>query len=161
VNDGVNMTRLLFPLILLPLLCQCTAHRSSPKSWETSLCMPDTYKLVEIYETHGREIFKGDRKRAEEYRRMVAEGFWGYFANVLELDGIEEALRVLRFCVQKHGLNSALITPVPRRKRPADVDAEVDRLLMGKTKKTFFLLRITSEPCDLKRVELFRKGARL
>lgn len=152
------MTRLLFTLILLPLLCQCMAHRSSLKSWESGLCMPATYKLVEIYETHGLEIFKGDRKRADEQRRMVAEGFWGYFSSVLELDGIEEAMRMLRFCVHKHGLNSALITSVPKRTRPAEVDAEVDRLLLGKTKKTPFLLRITSEPCDLKRVERFRQG---
>lgn len=92
---------------------------------------------------------------------MCADGFWRYFASVLKLDGIDEAMRMLRFCIQKHGLNSALITPVPKRLRPAEVDAEVDKLLLGKKKKTPFLLNITSEPCDLKRVERYRRGVKL
>ena len=122
--------------------------------------MPDTYAVVTVYEEHGDAIFHGDQKKAEKQLRMVIEGFWRYFSTVRSLDGKDEAIRMLRFCIRKHGLNSALIAPVSKNLRETDLDAEIDQILLNsRHKRSTRLQSITSTPCDLRRVRQFREGA--
>lgn len=148
--------------LLLALCCQCSTKRPVPRSWESAFCMPDIYALVGLYEEHGLTIFKGDQKKADAHLQMVIDGFWGYFSTVQSLDGKGEAIRVLKFCVSKHGLNSALIAPVPQKLREPDIDAEIDHLLLhSRHKRSVVLRQITSSPCDFGRVERFRRGLQM